>query len=170
MRSGDNAKRLLEAIEAMRPQLAADTRFHLRHETYNLEGEARIIKWLSEGRIDLFAFNDHMDSTVGDLAKPHKRIRMVERTGLTSEAFDKLVARVVSRAHDVPASIVRLAQAARDADVLLTDARLPQARHVAVVGERRLAGTLPPLPAQPLYVDPPEARRPAGGLRPPPAA
>jgi tRNA threonylcarbamoyladenosine biosynthesis protein TsaB len=60
--------------------------------------------------------------------------------------------------------------AARDADVMLTDARLPQARHVAVVGERRLAGTLPPLPAQPLYVDPPEARRPAGGLRPPPAA
>jgi len=34
LRSGDNARCLLEAIEAMRPQLAADTRFHLRHETY----------------------------------------------------------------------------------------------------------------------------------------
>jgi len=117
LRSGDNAKRLLEAIEAMRPQLAADTRFHLRHETYNLDGEAKIIKWLAEGRVDLFAFNDHMDSTVGDLAKPHKRSRMVERTGLTNEAFDKLVGRIVSRAHDVPASIERLAQAARAADV-----------------------------------------------------
>lgn len=60
--------------------------------------------------------------------------------------------------------------AARDADVMLTDARLPQARHVAVVGERRLAGLLPPLAAQPLYVDPPEARLPAGGLRPPPTS
>src|SRR5882672_6796097 len=89
LRSGDNAKRLLEAIESMRPQLAADTRFHLRHETYNLEAEPRLIKWLSQGRIDLFAFNDHMDSTMGDLAKPHKRNRMVERTGLTNEAFDK---------------------------------------------------------------------------------
>jgi alpha-D-ribose 1-methylphosphonate 5-triphosphate diphosphatase len=117
LRSGDNAKRLLESIEAMRPQLAADTRFHLRHETYNLDAEARIIKWLSEGRVDLFAFNDHMDGTIGDLAKPQKRSRMVERTGLTSEAFDKLVGRVVSRAHDVPASIARLAQAARDAGV-----------------------------------------------------
>jgi alpha-D-ribose 1-methylphosphonate 5-triphosphate diphosphatase len=117
LRSGDNAKRLLEAIESMRPQLAADTRFHLRHETYNLDAEARIIKWLSEGRIDLFAFNDHMDSTVGDLAKPQKRSRMVERTGLTSQAFDQLVARVVSRAHDVPASIARLAEAARAAGV-----------------------------------------------------
>jgi tRNA threonylcarbamoyladenosine biosynthesis protein TsaB len=60
--------------------------------------------------------------------------------------------------------------AARDADVMLTDARLPQIRHVAVVGERRFAGLLPPLPAQPLYVDPPEAKLPVGGLRPPPAA
>jgi tRNA threonylcarbamoyladenosine biosynthesis protein TsaB len=58
--------------------------------------------------------------------------------------------------------------AARDADVMLTDARLPLVRHVAVVGERRLRGMLPPLPAQPLYVDPPEAKLPAGGLRPPP--
>jgi tRNA threonylcarbamoyladenosine biosynthesis protein TsaB len=60
--------------------------------------------------------------------------------------------------------------AARDVNVMLTDARLPLARHVAVVGERRLAGMLPPLPAQPLYIDPPEARLPIGGLRPPPLA
>ena len=58
--------------------------------------------------------------------------------------------------------------AARDADVMLTDARLPLARHVAVVAERRIGGELRPLPAQPLYVDPPEAKLPAGGLRPPP--
>ena len=37
LRSGDNAKRLLEAIESMRPQLMADTRFHLRHESFNLD-------------------------------------------------------------------------------------------------------------------------------------
>src|SRR5258707_14534004 len=117
LRSGDNARQLLEAIEALRPQLAADTRFHLRHENYNLDAETEIAEWLSDGRIDLFAFNDHMDSTVGELAKPQKRSRMVERTGLTSEAFDNLVARVVSRAHDVPASIARLAQASREANV-----------------------------------------------------
>ncbi|HUB44449.1 MAG TPA: tRNA (adenosine(37)-N6)-threonylcarbamoyltransferase complex dimerization subunit type 1 TsaB [Acetobacteraceae bacterium] len=60
--------------------------------------------------------------------------------------------------------------AARGADVMLTDARLPMPRHVAVAGARRLAGELPALSAQPLYVDPPEARLPAGGLRPPPVA
>jgi alpha-D-ribose 1-methylphosphonate 5-triphosphate diphosphatase len=117
LRSGDNARRLLDAIESMRPQLAADTRFHLRQETYNLDAETEIMAWLAEGRIDLFAFNDHMQATVASLEKPHRRSRMVERTGLTGEAFDALVAHVVSRADHVPASIDRLAQAARQANI-----------------------------------------------------
>lgn len=117
LRSGDNARRLLEAIERQRPQFAADTRFHLRHETYNLDAEAEIGQWLAEGRVDLFAFNDHMDGVVADSSNPRKRNRMVERTGLSSEAFDQLVAHIVSRAADVPASITRLAAAARAAEV-----------------------------------------------------
>ena len=59
LRSGDNAERLLAAIEALRPRLVADTRFHLRHETYNLDAEEKIGQWLAQDRIDLFAFNDH---------------------------------------------------------------------------------------------------------------
>ena len=58
--------------------------------------------------------------------------------------------------------------AAREVDVMLTDARLPLARHIARVGERRVAGDLPPRAAQPIYVDPPEAKLPAAGLRPAP--
>ena len=42
---------------------------------------------------------------------------MVERTGLSNEEFDALVARVVARAHEVPGSIARLAEAARNANV-----------------------------------------------------
>ncbi|MBR0969108.1 MULTISPECIES: alpha-D-ribose 1-methylphosphonate 5-triphosphate diphosphatase [Bradyrhizobium] len=117
LRSAGNARGLMEAIERQRPQFAADTRFHLRHETYNLEAEAEISQWLAEGRVDLFAFNDHMDGVVADISNPRKRNRMVERTGLSSEDFDTLVAHIVSRAADVPASITRLAAAARAAEV-----------------------------------------------------
>jgi alpha-D-ribose 1-methylphosphonate 5-triphosphate diphosphatase len=117
LRSGDNAAKLLQAIEALRPQLRADTRFHLRHETYNLDAEEEIGRWLAAGRIDLFAFNDHMDGTVADLSNPRKRNRMVERTGLSGEAFDDLVQRVVSRADAVPDSIARLAGIAQQAGV-----------------------------------------------------
>src|SRR6266700_7457024 len=91
LRSGENARKLRQAIEALRPQLAADTRFHLRHETYNLDAEHEIGQWLSARRVDLFAFNDHMDLTVASMAKPQKRSRMVERTGLSDDAFDQLV-------------------------------------------------------------------------------
>jgi tRNA threonylcarbamoyladenosine biosynthesis protein TsaB len=58
--------------------------------------------------------------------------------------------------------------AARGDDVLLSDARIPHAANVARIGARRLTGDLPPLAAQPLYIDPPEAKLPAGGLRPAP--
>jgi tRNA threonylcarbamoyladenosine biosynthesis protein TsaB len=64
---------------------------------------------------------------------------------------------------------VAVRMAARGDDVMLTDARRPGAEAVATIAVLRLHGDLAPLPAQPMYVDPPEAKLPAGGLRPPPA-
>ncbi len=130
LRCGDNARRLLEAIESLKPSLAADTRFHLRHETYNLDAEQQIGEWLAAGRIDLFAFNDHMDITTALRNKPRKRATMVERTGLSDEAFDRLVERVASRASEVPGSIARLAAIARTAGtrMLSHDDKTPEER------------------------------------------
>jgi len=111
LRSAENARKLLDAIEVLRPQLAADTRYHLRHETHNLEAEAEITQWLSEGRIDLFAFNDHSN------VKPKKRNQLAERAGLSVEAINDMLDRVVARRPEVPASIARLAAAARAANI-----------------------------------------------------
>ena len=58
--------------------------------------------------------------------------------------------------------------AARDIDVMLTDARAPLPRHIALIAAERHAGTRAKLAPVPLYVDPPEAHPPAAGLRPPP--
>ncbi len=60
--------------------------------------------------------------------------------------------------------------AARDCDVMLTNARLPTPAGIAAAAVARANGHFPPLDAQPLYIDPPEAKLPAGGLRPPPVA
>jgi alpha-D-ribose 1-methylphosphonate 5-triphosphate diphosphatase len=117
LRSGDNAEKLIDAIEMLRPRLVADTRFHLRHETYNLDAEEKIGQWLAAGRVDLFAFNDHMDITAALRNKPRKRATMVERTGLSDAAFDRLVEKVLLRASEVPGSVARLAAIAREADV-----------------------------------------------------
>jgi tRNA threonylcarbamoyl adenosine modification protein YeaZ len=67
------------------------------------------------------------------------------------------------------AIIVCATLAARGVDVRLTDARLPHARYVALAAQRRLDSGLALREVQPVYVDPPEAKLPAGGLRPAPA-
>ena len=64
LRGADNARAILTGIERLRSRLGADTRYHLRHETYNLAAEAEIAIWLGERRIDAIAFNDHMSGIV----------------------------------------------------------------------------------------------------------
>ena len=58
--------------------------------------------------------------------------------------------------------------AARGATARLLDARAPTPAGIARAALARLAGQLPPREVLPIYVDPPAARLPAGGLRPPP--
>ena len=76
---------------------------------------------------------------------------------------DRPVAIAGSAADDIASRL-----AARGANVMLTDAKLPLGRHIAQVAALRFQGLLRPLPAEPLYVDPPGAKTPAGGLRPSP--
>ncbi|MPZ38431.1 MAG: alpha-D-ribose 1-methylphosphonate 5-triphosphate diphosphatase [Rhizobiales bacterium] len=112
LRGPENARAILESIERLRPQFAADTRFHLRHETYNLDAEAEISEWLAGRRIGLLAFNDHMTLTVEASNRIGKKAEMAKRSGLSEEDFDDLVERVKRRSNEVPGSIVRLAEAA----------------------------------------------------------
>jgi alpha-D-ribose 1-methylphosphonate 5-triphosphate diphosphatase len=117
LRDADNARAILEAIERLRPRLAADTRCHLRHETYNLDGEAEILSWLAERRVGVVAFNDHLSGTIKVRHRPEKMAKMVERSGLSAADFDALVGRVADRADEVPGSIARLAAAAQAAGI-----------------------------------------------------
>src|ERR1700737_455688 len=43
LRGPENARAILRSLEELRPRLGAATRFHLRHETYNLDAEPEII-------------------------------------------------------------------------------------------------------------------------------
>lgn len=111
LRGIENARAVLGAIEALRPRLGADTRLHLRCETFNLDAEAEVAGWLGSRRIGLLGFNDHMP---GENSPPRTRklAQMAERAGLSQEDFLSLVERVKARADEVPQSIARLAAAA----------------------------------------------------------
>ncbi|MGZ9112841.1 MAG: alpha-D-ribose 1-methylphosphonate 5-triphosphate diphosphatase [Rhodoplanes sp.] len=119
LRGADNARGLLTAIERLRPELAADTRFHLRHETYNLDAEEEITAWLTARRIDMLAFNDHMTLITDTLNRPHSLARMIERSGVSGDEFARVAERVRQRGHEVPRSIARLAERAVAAGVPL---------------------------------------------------
>ncbi len=54
-------------------------------------------------------------------------------------------------------------------DVMLTDARQPDLLGIAAAALLRAQGHLPPRTIAPFYIDPPEAKLPAGGLRPAPS-
>jgi alpha-D-ribose 1-methylphosphonate 5-triphosphate diphosphatase len=100
----------------MRPVLAADTRFHLRHETFNLDAEAVVTDWLGSRRISLLGFNDHMP---GENTPPRTRkiAQMAERSGMTPDDYMTMVARLRERADEVPDSVARLARVAVDSGV-----------------------------------------------------
>jgi alpha-D-ribose 1-methylphosphonate 5-triphosphate diphosphatase len=113
LRGAENARAILDGVERLRPRLGADTRYHLRHETYNLDAEADVVGWLAERRIDVIAFNDHMSGIVDASSRAHKITQMVERSGVTRDHFLVVVERTKRRADEVPASIERLAAAAK---------------------------------------------------------
>jgi alpha-D-ribose 1-methylphosphonate 5-triphosphate diphosphatase len=119
LRGAENARAILAAIERLRPRLGADTRYHLRHETYNLDAESEIMTWLAERRIDAIAFNDHLTGIVDAPDRAHKLAPMIERSRVTREDFLALVERTRARADEVPASIARLAAAAQVSGVPL---------------------------------------------------
>lgn len=117
LRSRDTLVALMAALDAAAGYLSCDTRLHLRHETFNLEGEAEVLEWLAEGRVDLLAFNDHTPDILRKLGEPTGNATLLQRTGLTAPALQALAERVESRRDVVPASIRRLAAAARKAGV-----------------------------------------------------
>jgi alpha-D-ribose 1-methylphosphonate 5-triphosphate diphosphatase len=117
LRGTENARLLAALIAALAPELGADTRFHLRHETFNLDAEPEIIDWLAAGRVGVLAFNDHTEGTLKARHRPDKVGKMVERSGLDADAFAALVERVYARKAEVAGSVARLAAAARAAGV-----------------------------------------------------
>ena len=130
LRGAGNARRLVEAIGRLEPVLGADTRFHLRHETFNLDAEAEIVDWLGAGKIGMLAFNDHTGGILKSTGRPDKIAKMVERTGLSHADFMTLVGNVANRQDEVAGSTERLAMAALAAGIptLSHDDMTPQMR------------------------------------------
>src|SRR6201999_4379512 len=109
LRGAENARDILQTMEALRDRLAADTRFHLRHETYNFACEDEIKEWIGARRIHAVAFNDHLPSRDTIANRPERVDGMARRAGLAREDFLALVERLRAQKDEVPKSIKRIA-------------------------------------------------------------
>jgi len=139
LRGSENARAILAAIESLRDRLAADTRYHLRYETFNLAAEPEVTDWLAARRIDALAFNDHLPTGDSVMKRPDKLGQMAERAGLSREDFLALVTPLDARRDEVPDSIARVAGAANAHRVALLshdDASPEQRRWFRALGCR----------------------------------
>ncbi|WP_417516434.1 alpha-D-ribose 1-methylphosphonate 5-triphosphate diphosphatase [Minwuia sp.] len=130
LRSIDNARDFVAAWQRIGPDLHADTRLHLRWETFALDAMDEIAGWFDLAPKPILAFNDHTTLTV---EKDHVRGKLGQsaaRAGLGLDDYLSLLDRVWARREEVPAAIRRLAERAAEKDliVLAHDEASPEVR------------------------------------------
>ncbi|MEA4837261.1 MAG: alpha-D-ribose 1-methylphosphonate 5-triphosphate diphosphatase [Rhodospirillaceae bacterium] len=113
LRGREAARNFLDALNRLRPVLAADNRVHLRYEIYNTDAAAEIGEWLAAGLIDLLAFNDHLPMFLRRVGQPSRLVQYAERAGMGVEDFIALLHRVAEREPLVGPANRRLAETAR---------------------------------------------------------
>ncbi len=119
LRGRDTFLALAETLRARRRRLRCDTHMHLRFEVQNHDGLKDVAPLIADGSIGVVAFNDHLADTRNDMENPEKLARHAGRTGLSVDAFCKLVDRVAQSDAETQATIEALAGMANAAGVPL---------------------------------------------------
>ena len=119
LRSLDAGRDFVAALNANRPQLACDTRLHIRWETYALEALDAVLDWLGDEPGPVLAFNDHTTQSYGGRTSATKLQEWASRAGITQDDYATLLERVWARGGEVEAAKQQLAEAARRAAVAM---------------------------------------------------
>jgi alpha-D-ribose 1-methylphosphonate 5-triphosphate diphosphatase len=130
LRCLENARAFVGALERMRAHLAADTRLHLRWETFALEGMADVANWLEAEPTPILAFNDHTTPMFDPDYITRKLDKMAVRAGVAFDDYRAMVASRWERRADVPGAVAAMAEAARAAGAVILghDERSPDER------------------------------------------
>lgn len=131
LRGIDAARSFIEALRDIRPNLACDTKLHIRWETFALDVLDEVTGWLDAEPNPIFALNDHTSPVMeGAEAQLRKLGNMASRAGLSEDAYKTKLAETWARRDQVPDAIERAADRVRAADAVLFahDEASPQAR------------------------------------------
>src|ERR1035437_8161106 len=87
LRGRKAALAMMDQVALQRKTAHADHRIHLRFENHHLDGVADVLDWIAQGRIDFFAFNEHLPSIAAKVARPEKLAAFAERARCSGAAF-----------------------------------------------------------------------------------
>jgi len=122
LRGREAALALLNQVAHQRQDNHVDHRIHLRFENHHLDGVEDVLEWIAQGRIDFFAFNEHLPTVVAGCARPEKLAAYAARARCDVDTFKARLKLAQSRSAEVPAAVEKLAEACRTH-------RVPMASH-----------------------------------------
>ena len=112
LRGREPALALLQQVAQLRGNSHVDHRVHLRFETHHTDGLADALEWIAQGRIDFFAFNEHLAMIIAGCNKPEKLAAYAARARCAVDAFKARVKIAESRsAEEVARTAALLAEA-----------------------------------------------------------
>lgn len=113
LRGRESAIALLEQLARQRKIAHADHRIHLRFENHHIDGLADALQWIQQGRIDFFAFNEHLPAIAKKVALPEKLAAYSERARCDATTYLRRLKKAQAGAEHVPHTIATLAHACR---------------------------------------------------------
>lgn len=113
LRGREAAVALMEQVAAQRARAHVDHRIHLRFENHHIDGVPDVLSWIAQGRIDFFAFNEHLPSIARKAARPQKLASFAERARCDDATFAARLQAAQARSGDVAGAIAILAAACR---------------------------------------------------------
>ncbi len=111
LRGREAALELLRQVTMQRKTSQADHRIHLRFENHHVDGFQDVLRWITAGKIDFLAFNEHLPSIAKQSAHPEKLAMYAERARCTPEIFMERLTHAQLRTAQVPSMTLALASA-----------------------------------------------------------
>lgn len=118
LRSLEMGRKVVAALQRLRPNLSCDIRLQLRWEIFALEAADQIAEWLTLDPTPTLAFNDHFVGMRDGKRMVHKLGQYASRAGLSEDEYKALMDEVASREGEVPIAVARLAAAAQKLGVI----------------------------------------------------
>ncbi|MBC7500927.1 MAG: alpha-D-ribose 1-methylphosphonate 5-triphosphate diphosphatase [Herminiimonas sp.] len=113
LRGRESAIALMDQVDAQRALSHVEHRIHLRFENHHVDGLRDVLDWIEQGRIDFFAFNEHLPSIARKAARPEKLASYAERARCDGAAFKARLQAAEARGDEVQGAIAMLAAACR---------------------------------------------------------